>query len=358
MQSTSTRQSRRHATMPLPFTTGTDVRSPPYPSRHRPTSPLSSHPEQIAAPTRRKAKTASVVNVRLPSPSVQSRAPQVGQSQPPGLMTSRYGQNPREETASMSRQPPPQVHVSAPNDSDTTDDISSLGSPPSPFGAISSMSNVGLVTPVASMQDSSASTLAATSSAEDMREASPTSPSDTDAAPLPIDIKPRTIKSLKSNPPRPPNAWILYRSEKLKAIAAGEKLANLDTILAEQAAESRRAQEGTSRAPGNSGKQRGISQTSSKSSKSSKGKKKAGESEAESELTDGRSTPQDSAAISDGNAGTKAVPQAEISKVISLMWKREKKEEKAKFEKMAQAKKIEVSRCMMRDHQYLIEAKL
>lgn len=346
LQSASTRHTRRHATTPLPFSTGNGVRSPPYPSRYQPTSPLSSHPEQVLAPTGHVPRGSAPGFDRVPSPSYQfQNLPSASDTLPKlsDVATPRYPYNSTAETTSTSRQPPPQLHVSPPNDSDS-EDVSSLGSPPSPFGAISSFSDIGPITPAGSIKDSSASTaLAVTSPTDGISEDSPMTPPDTDAINLPPDVKPRTIKSLKSNPPRPPNAWILYRSEKLKAIAAGEKLANLEAILAEQQAEAQRANEGTSRAPRGGNKRRGGSQTSSKSSKGkAKGKKKAGDHDTESEPTDGRSPPQDSA-NSDGNTASKAVPQAEISKVISLMWKREKKEEKARFEKMAQLKKAEVS---------------
>ena len=36
-----------------------------------------------------------------------------------------------------------------------------------------------------------------------------------------------------SKTPRPPNAWILYRSDKLKAIAAGEMIPGLDSVMSE-----------------------------------------------------------------------------------------------------------------------------
>lgn len=347
LQSTSTRHTRRHATTPLPFSIGNGVRSPPYPSRYRPGSPLSTHPEQLLVPAGRLPKALAPDSYGVPSPSYRFQDQTSASDllpKPSDVSTSRHPQGTTAETMSTSRQPPPHLHVSPPRDSDT-DDMSSLGSPPSPFGAISTFSDIGPITPAESGKNSSASTaLAVTSPVDGISEDSLMTPLEREATHLPADVKPRTIKSLKSNPPRPPNAWILYRSEKLKAIAAGEKLANLDAILAEQQAEVQRAQEGSSRAPRGGGKQRAGSQASSKTSKgTAKGKKKAGDQDTESEPTDGRSPPQDQA-NSDGNTGSKAVPQAEISKVISLMWKREKKEEKARFEKMAQARKAEVSR--------------
>lgn len=141
-------------------------------------------------------------------------------------------------------------------------------------------------------------------------------------------------KGYKLGPPRPPNAWILYRSEKLKAIAAGERFENLEAILAEQRGEGREGGREGAKAPRGDSKQKG--KLSVKAVGKGKKKKEALETESDQEEEDGAKIEAAS------SLSSKTVPQAEISKVISLLWKREKKEEKARFEKMAQAKKIEV----------------
>lgn len=172
-----------------------------------------------------------------------------------------------------------------------------------------------------------------TSPEEVTSEDSPMTPSDSAAPPLVSDLT-QYRKGYKLGPPRPPNAWILYRSEKLKAIAAGERFDNLEEILAEQRDGGEERTEGT-RAPSGKAKQKG--KMAIKVTGKGKKKKEASETASDHERED------DGKVQGHRPSTSKTVPQAEISKVISLMWKREKKEEKARFEKMAQAKKIEVS---------------
>ena len=112
-------------------------------------------------------------------------------------------------------------------------------------------------------------------------------------------------------PPRPPNAWILYRSDKLKAIAGGEQVADLDAIMAES----------------------GVSSTSSSEGdvKVAKVKRKKGS----KEPTEGM------LALGRGKTG-RGLPQADISKMISMMWKRERPEVRAQYEHLSEMRKLEV----------------
>lgn len=130
--------------------------------------------------------------------------------------------------------------------------------------------------------------------------------------------------------PRPPNAWILYRSDKLKAIANGEHLAGLDAVMAEAGLST----SGTD-----------ISEESSTEAKSKiagemppprepspkKKPKKGAKEPSEGILSLGR-----------GKTG-RGLPQADISKMISMLWKRETPDIRASYEHMSEMKKVQVS---------------
>jgi hypothetical protein len=175
-----------------------------------------------------------------------------------------------------------------------------------------------------------------TSPEEVLSEDSPMTPPETSAPHLASDLS-KYRKGYKLGPPRPPNAWILYRSEKLKAIAAGERFENLEAILAEQRTDGEEPE--GSRAPRRGSKQKSKSQSGA----AAKGKKKKQTMDTDTEQEEDNDNDAASKVDAPPTSSSKTVPQAEISKVISLMWKREKKEEKARFEKMAHAKKLEVS---------------
>lgn len=171
-------------------------------------------------------------------------------------------------------------------------------------------------------------------------------PSDSNTHVLPSDLS-KYRKGYKLGPPRPPNAWILYRSEKLKAIAAGERFENLEAILLETRGEGEEGGRKGGKARRGDSKQKGKLPVKAVA----KGKK-----EEEAMETGSDQEEEDEAKIETAtSSSSKTVPQAEISKVISLMWKREKKEEKARFEKMAQAKKIEVNNlCSISAHPMIL----
>jgi hypothetical protein len=153
-------------------------------------------------------------------------------------------------------------------------------------------------------------------------------------------------------PPRPPNAWILYRSDKLRAIAAGEPVPGLDAIIAETTVSSSSGSANSGEDSLNLGKGKGGSKEETPASSagsdgqvSSKGSmlppppptnvkkpKKGSKEPTEGFLSLGR-----------GKAG-RGLPQADVSKMISMLWKRESAQVRGGYEKMAQLKKVEVSR--------------
>jgi hypothetical protein len=153
-------------------------------------------------------------------------------------------------------------------------------------------------------------------------------------------------------PPRPPNAWILYRSDKLRAIAAGEPVPGLDAIIAETIVSSSSGSANSGEDSLNLGKGNGGSKEETPASSagsdgqvSSKGSmvppppptnvkkpKKGSKEPTEGFLSLGR-----------GKTG-RGLPQADVSKMISMLWKRESAQVRGGYEKRAQLKKVEVSR--------------
>jgi hypothetical protein len=130
-------------------------------------------------------------------------------------------------------------------------------------------------------------------------------------------------------PPRPPNAWILYRSDQLKAISAGRKIKGLDDVMRESGVSSSSGEESSAEA----GLTSATSVTDDDKEKpiiKRKGKKGA------KEPTEGL------LALGKGKTG-RGLPQAHISKMISELWKRESPTVKAEYEKRSEVKKLQVS---------------
>ena len=119
--------------------------------------------------------------------------------------------------------------------------------------------------------------------------------------------------------PRPPNAWILYRSDKLKAIAAGEVIPGLDEVVAEL------NHTGSSAIPSNDSGEGEEKKTRQRPPK------KGTRPPTEGLLSLGR-----------GKLG-RGIPQADISKMISMLWKRESSLVRDRYENLALMKKREVS---------------
>lgn len=119
--------------------------------------------------------------------------------------------------------------------------------------------------------------------------------------------------------PRPPNAWILYRSDQLKAIGSGQLIPGLEAVQAEIAA--------SSSASASSGPEKEDKIGPVKKKKAKKGAK---------EPTEGM------LALGRGKTG-RGIPQADISKMISMLWKRESPVVRAEYERRSEEKKQEVS---------------
>lgn len=138
---------------------------------------------------------------------------------------------------------------------------------------------------------------------------------------------------LKGQPPRPPNAWILYRSDQLKAISAGRKVKGLDDVMRESGVSSSSGEE-SSAEPGltsaTSVSATGTGTDEEKPIVKRKGKKGA------KEPTEGLLR------MGKGKTG-RGLPQAHISKMISELWKRESPTVRGEYERRSEAKKLEVS---------------
>lgn len=137
---------------------------------------------------------------------------------------------------------------------------------------------------------------------------------------------PSKAESRSPQPPRPPNAWILYRSDMLKAIAAGKPPAGLGELMHESGA--------SSSSP--AADEASVTETTS----SVKGKKKK-----ISKPKKGSKEPSEAFVSTLGKGKTgRGIPQADISKMISQLWKRETPAIKGKYEAMSKQRKEEVSR--------------
>lgn len=123
--------------------------------------------------------------------------------------------------------------------------------------------------------------------------------------------------------PRPPNAWILYRSDMLKRISEGEKVPGIDKAREELGLslshDNGLGDEGSGNRP--------MPPPPVKKIKVRKGAKMPTE---------------DYIALGPGKGG-KGLPQSDISKVISHLWKNEVSEIRTVYESRANAKKLEVS---------------
>jgi len=128
--------------------------------------------------------------------------------------------------------------------------------------------------------------------------------------------------------PRPPNAWILYRSDQLKAIAAGEHLPGLEAIMAEAGL----SNSGTELSEESCTEDKNKIAGSMLPPPTPKKKAKKGAKEpSEGLLSLGR-----------GKTG-RGLPQADISKMISMLWKRESAEVRSDYERMSEMRKLQVS---------------
>lgn len=139
--------------------------------------------------------------------------------------------------------------------------------------------------------------------------------------------------------PRPANAWILYRSDRLKDISAGRKIKGLDAVM-------REAGYSASSASASSGDESGLDQTQRTTPATSvsatdedqvkpKAKKIRKAKKGAKEPTEGLLS------LGKGKSG-RGLPQAHISKMISILWKRESADVRSKYEQLSEQRKQEV----------------
>lgn len=144
--------------------------------------------------------------------------------------------------------------------------------------------------------------------------------------------------TLEAKPPRPPNAWIIYRSDMLKSISAGRCIPGLEDVMREAGYPV--ASSGTGSSAEESGMDVTQSATDDDGKPAAKPKKRAKGKKGAKEPTEGLLS------LGRGKTG-RGLPQAHISKMISTLWKRESQDVRAKYEKMSEAKKLEVSFCLL-----------
>ncbi|WVQ82751.1 hypothetical protein IAT38_004883 [Cryptococcus sp. DSM 104549] len=139
--------------------------------------------------------------------------------------------------------------------------------------------------------------------------------------------KPSKAKAAAAKPerdtiPRPPNAWIIYRSHVLGALGKGEHVPGLDKAMAEVGY----------RNPAGKGRA-GAPSSSDESMPPPKPRIKRGVAPPTEEFL----------ALGQGKTG-KGLPQADISKVISYLWKHETADRRRMYETQAELKKAEHQR--------------
>ncbi|WVQ97605.1 hypothetical protein IAU59_004719 [Kwoniella sp. CBS 9459] len=155
-----------------------------------------------------------------------------------------------------------------------------------------------------------------------------------DDVPTAVPNKSKGSKNVKDAIPRPPNAWILYRSDILKDLAAGNDIPGLDAVMSKMGYNpTTSASSDESVAEGARGKGKGKATADSETMPppivKRKKPKKGVKAPTEEFLSLGR-----------GKNG-KGLPQADISKLISNLWKSETTERKAFYERKADLRKIE-----------------
>jgi hypothetical protein len=159
--------------------------------------------------------------------------------------------------------------------------------------------------------------------------------------PLPLSRLASPSKTaLKAQPPRPPNAWILYRSDRLKDISAGRVVKGLDAVMRDSGFSGSSASSGEESASGMGMTTKGTTPATSVSGGTDdekpklvvkrKGKKGA------KEPTEGLLR------MGTGKTG-RGLPQAHISKMISELWKRESPDIRKEYELRSEKKKNEAS---------------
>lgn len=127
---------------------------------------------------------------------------------------------------------------------------------------------------------------------------------------------------------RPANAWILYRSDKLRAIAAGESMPPLEDFLNRS---KEVAEEATT-------SDEGVVVSTVKGKKKKKKSKPGAQDAPADQLEKIRATMNHQQAAENRPL---LPPQAEISKLISFMWKNESRAVRKKYDRMSGIKRME-----------------
>jgi hypothetical protein len=143
------------------------------------------------------------------------------------------------------------------------------------------------------------------------------------AEPTASSLKASTIPKV-AQPPRPPNAWILYRSEKLRAIREGKQIEGLDKVMTDSGL--------SSSASASSGEESLMNGEGGDSKPKQRKGKKGVKEPTEGLLRMGK-----------GKTG-RGLPQAHISKMISELWKAETPAIRGEYERRSELKKLEVSK--------------
>ena len=147
--------------------------------------------------------------------------------------------------------------------------------------------------------------------------------------PFPIDLERDSYPSAPEEvqekpPPRPSNAWILYRSDRLRDIADGIALPALEGIKSELGISSDSDEKSVSSSAED------IDNGDAKKSTAAKSSRKGSKKPSEGILNLGK-----------GKTG-RGIPQADISKLISMMWARESNVVKKEYDNLATRRKEEV----------------
>lgn len=157
----------------------------------------------------------------------------------------------------------------------------------------------------------------------------------TPSSPAAIKLESPSKSPAKAQPPRPPNAWILYRSDRLKDISAGREVKGLDAVMRDSGISGSSASSGEESGPGRATK--GTTPATSVSAGTDEEKpvvKRKGKKGAK-EPTEGLLR------MGTGKTG-RGLPQAHISKMISELWRRESTDVRREYEQRSEARKNEV----------------
>ncbi|KAK4685791.1 hypothetical protein P7C73_g4349, partial [Tremellales sp. Uapishka_1] len=156
---------------------------------------------------------------------------------------------------------------------------------------------------------------------------------------------PRLTKSGK--PPRPPNAWIIYRSYRVSQCALGEGVEEVNAVIRELAAKDKAANNekaglrSLADLPENPLSKTGSVEPSAETSTPpTSGHESDLEPKKELDIDTETAPVVDPTAMLRGKSG-KGLPQSDISRIMSVLWKRESPEVRREYERKAEIMKVE-----------------